>query len=337
MKYYACALLFFVNFVLSNHIIADKTQRIGRFNHEDSFDENLVEEVLKHSPAVVKKYIKKLLYLDPDDDEFPEQILLLGETSKISITAIAKAMALRCGYDYYVIEASALLQAYYDGKQRLLAEAVSIRDQVRPIALIITELPELVEHSRLLEIITWRLISKCTFMSDILLIGTSQLQKNELPQDIIDEFDDDIIELNLDQAAQERIEKIVSKKNWMKKNKITCFVAAGLLCGVCAAGYLFAQMLFGIQRLQQLKFAKELLKQEVNNLSREINSMGDVGVIQSKLGAMQQQLNTLEEEKARYQRYVDSMSQQEEAKVEDDENDPISLNYWGDEDEEDFG
>jgi hypothetical protein len=318
MKYHACALLFFVNFLLSNYVITDKSQRIGRFNHEDFFDENLVQEVLNCSPSVVKKYVKKLLYADSDDYEFPEQILLLGK-SKISTTAIAKAMALRAGYDYYVIEASALLKAYYNGKQRLLAEVVPIRKQVRPIALIITELPELMEYSGLLESILWRFIGKCAFMSDTLIIGTSRLQKEQLSQDMLDQFGDDIISLELDQMAQKRTEKIVSKTSWIEKNKIPCLIAAGLLCCAVTTGYLFTQIVCAVQVLTQLKYENGLLRQEINNLSNEIGTMPNADKTQSQLDDMQKQLTQAEKESCMSQPMYWELLREEKPKEEEDD------------------
>src|SRR5579863_5500335 len=116
MKHHVCAVLLFMSSLLcaevDKHVIADKSQRIGRFSYEDSFDENLVEEVLKHSPAAVKKNINTLLYPSADAEGISQRLLLLGGTSNASTTAIAKSIALRCGYDYYVIEAAALLQDY---------------------------------------------------------------------------------------------------------------------------------------------------------------------------------------------------------------------------------
>ena len=64
MKHHVCALLLGVSFlVCAESSIADKSQRIGRFSHEDSFDENLVETVLKNSSAVVKKNVPDSIIL----------------------------------------------------------------------------------------------------------------------------------------------------------------------------------------------------------------------------------------------------------------------------------
>ena len=167
MKHHVYVLLVFMNFLLcatvDKHAIVDKSQRIGRFNHEDSFDENLVEKILKY-PVSVKKYIKNFLYPSEVDDNYYnmslKRVLLLGGTNTTSTTAIAKTIALRCGYDYYMIEFSVLLRSHYEGQQRLLNEVLSVMKQGKPIALIITELPEMVDYSGLLISTLWMLIDK---------------------------------------------------------------------------------------------------------------------------------------------------------------------------------
>ena len=181
--------------------------------------------------------------------------------------------------------------------------------------------------------------------SDILVIGTFALQKEQLPQQVIERFGDDIISLELDQFAQKRIEEMVST-SWIERHKISCLVAAGLVCCVFAIGHLFAQILFAIQVQKQLGNEKELLKQKINNLSGEIGTMVEAKSIQgqlfqSQLYDMQEQLNELKKENVGFQQqlyWTPTSQEKEETKVEnDDENDPLSLHYWGNEDEEDFG
>src|SRR5260221_6862337 len=196
MKHHVCAVLLCMSSLLSaevdKHGIADKSKRIGRFSYEDSVDENLVEEVLKHSPAAVKKNIKNLLY--PSDENVALQsLLLLGGISNASTTAIAKSIALRCGYDYYVIEASVLLKEYREGRQMLLNEVRPIIKSGKPIALIITELPEMADYSGVLASTLWLLIDQCAQYQDVLVIATSAFAKGQLSEDIKDRFGENII------------------------------------------------------------------------------------------------------------------------------------------------
>jgi hypothetical protein len=329
MKRHAYASLFYVSFVLcffvDNYAMVDKSQRIGWFNYEDSFDENLVDEILKCSPSIIKKYVKDLLYSDPDDYEYPDRILLLSEKNNASTLAIAKTIALRCGYDYYVIDGLHLLQAHCESKQRLLDEVQFIIEQGKPIALIITELPETVDCSGLLASTLWRLINKCTFVSDILIIGTSSLQKKQLSQQIIERFGDDIISLELDQITQQRIEKMVSKTKLIEKYKISCLVGAALICGVVATGYLFAQMVCMINFLQQYNHDKNLLQQNMIGLSgaiefikEQINNQNQL--FQNQVCGMEQQLTEAEKKHRELQSYLASVARQKkEKKVKDDD------------------
>jgi hypothetical protein len=338
MKHHVCALLFFVNFLCA----IDK--HIGRFSYEEIFDENLAEEVLKHSPLAVKKCVKSMLYPSEDDDyEGIHQLLLLGKERSVSV-AIAKSIALRCGYDYYVIEGSVLLQEHCKGTQMFVHEITSIVKRKKPIALIITELPEIIEHSGLLASMMWTLMSKYAWDSDVFLIGTSRLQKERLSQQVNERFGDAIISLELNKSSQKCIEKMIAKAGWIEKYKIPCLVAAGFVGCTFAAGYLCVQILGAIQVVQQLGNERELLKQKINDVSNEINIMMETNsrqgqLFENQLYDMQQQLNVLKEEemRLRQQSYRESISQQEATKdEEDDEEDPISVNYWGDEDEEDF-
>lgn len=269
MKHHVCAVLLFVSSMLcaevDKHVIADKSKRIGRFNYEDSFNEDLFEKVLKHSPAAVKKNIKKLLY-PSDEDVIPQRFLLLGGTSNASTTALAKAIALRCGYDYYVIEASALLQEYREGRQMLLHEVRPIIKQGKPIALIITELPEMADYSGLLASTLWMIIDQCEQYPDVLVIGTSAFQQEELSDEVKKRFGDDIISVVLDKQAQKCIEDMaISKKSWVKRHKVACIVTMSFVCFLSVA-YLIAQNFFVMEQkiihLSDELSAKELLIQQ---------------------------------------------------------------------------
>lgn len=245
MKHQVCALLLFVSFsVCAENAIADKAKRIGRFSHEDSFNENLVETVLKNSSAVVKKNVNNLLY-PLDEEDAKQRLLLLGGTSNASTTAIAKAIALRCGYEYYVVEASALLREYREGRQMLLSEIRPIIKEGKPIAIIITELPEMADYSGLLASTLWLLIDQCAQYQDVLVIATSALNKGQLPQEVKERFGGDIITVSLDRFEQKNIEDTtVQKMSWIEKHKVAIAIAGGLTCFAVAAGHLYAQILF---------------------------------------------------------------------------------------------
>lgn len=246
MKHHVCAVLLSISPLVyaevSTHGIADKSKRIGRFSYEDSFDENLVEEVLKHSPAAVKKNIKNLLY-PSDEDVAPQSLLLLGGTSNASTTAIAKSIALRCGYDYYVIEASVLLKEYREGRQMLLNEVRPIIKKGKPIALIITELPEMADYSGLLASTLWMLIDQCRQYPDVLVIGTSACNKGQLSEDIKERFGENIVPVSLNKSLQDQIEYEESQKNWFERNKVACGVVGGAACLILATVHVVMQAL----------------------------------------------------------------------------------------------
>jgi hypothetical protein len=248
MKHHVCAVLLFMSSLLcaevDKNVIADKSQRIGRFSYEDSFDENLVEEVLKHSPAAVKKNINTLLYPSADVEGISQRLLLLGGTSNASTTAIAKSIALRCGYDYYVIEASALLQDYREGRQMLLPEVRPIIKRGKPIALIITELPEMADYSGLLASTLWMLIDQCEQYPDVLVIGTSACKKGQLSEDVKERFGENIISVSLNQSLQDQIETKEIRKSWFEKHKIGCAVVGGAACLTLATVHVVSQILF---------------------------------------------------------------------------------------------
>ena len=245
MKHQVWTVLLFVSFSLcAENVIADKLDRIGRFSYEDSFDENLVETVLKNSSPVVKRNVKRLLYPDGGQEEM-QRLLLLGGTSNASTIAIAKAIAVRCGYEYYVIEASALLQAYREGRQMLLNEVRPIIKQGKPIAIIITELAEMADYSGLLASTLWLLIDQCAQYQDVFVIATSAFKKEQLSQEIKDRFNGDIISVALDKSMRDRIEdETVKKMSWLERNKIACLIVGGLACFALGVAHLYAQVLF---------------------------------------------------------------------------------------------
>lgn len=252
MKHQVWTVLLCVSFSLyAESVIADKLDRIGRFSYEDSFDENLVETVLKNSSPVVKRNVKRLLYPDAGQQEM-QRLLLLGGESNASTTAIAKAMAVRCGYEYYVIDASVLLQAYREGRQMLLDEVRPIIKQGKPIAIIITELPEMADYSGLLASTLWLLIDQCAQYQDVFVIATSAFKKEQLSQEIKDHFDGDIINVALNKSMRNSFEDEVMKRmSWLERNKGACIVVAGLACFVLGVAHLYAQILFADAQVEQ--------------------------------------------------------------------------------------
>ena len=100
-------------FLIKRIVLAD-------FNDEDFFDINQVEKILKQLPVVVQKNLKKFLY-PSDGNQLPQRLLLLGGVANADTTAVAKAIVLRWGYDYYLIEAAAFLQASHEKRDSLLS------------------------------------------------------------------------------------------------------------------------------------------------------------------------------------------------------------------------
>jgi hypothetical protein len=263
MKHHVYALLLCISFSLcaeSDNHIADKSKRIGRFSYEDSFDESLVEKILKHAPSAVKKNIKRLLYPSESED-IPQRLLLLGGTSNAVTAAIAKTMALRCGYEYYVINAAALLREYREGRQMLLSEVRPIIKSGKPIALIITELPEMADYSGLLASTLWLLIDQCAQYEDVLVIGTSAFEKEKLSEDVKERFGKNIVPVVLDKALKKQIEKIeIVRNNWFQRNKEACIFVGSLMFFMLAATHVGAQILFASIQTER-EAAKLLLKE----------------------------------------------------------------------------
>ena len=267
MKHQVYALFLCISFSLcaeSDNSIADKSKRIGRFSYEDSFDESLVEKILKHAPSAVKKNIKRLLYPSESED-IPQRLLLLGGTSNAVTAVVAKAIALRCGYEYYVINAAALLREYREGRQMLLSEVRPIIKSGKPIALIITELPEMADYSGLLASTLWLLIDQCAQYEDVIVIGTSALKKGQLSEEVKERFGENLIPVVLDTKLQDNIENVVVvKPDWLERNKIICCAVGALMYCTLIAIQLYVQLL----SMEQLNIQKQqLIKEEEGNPS----------------------------------------------------------------------
>lgn len=246
MKHQVYAFLLCISFSLyadNDSHVADKSQRIGRFSYEDSFDENLVEDILKHSPSIVKKNIKRLLYPSSNED-IPQRLLLLGGTSNATTTAVAKTIALRCGYEYYVINAAALLQEYREGRQMLLSEVRPIIKSGKPIALIITELPEMTDYSGVLASTLWLLLDQAAQYSDVLVIGTSAFERGQLSEDVKERFGENILSFALNKSIRDRIESTAIKASWLERHKIACMVAAAVTGCALMAAHVAIQIFF---------------------------------------------------------------------------------------------
>ena len=243
----------------NTHSMADKSERIGRFSYEDSFDEKLVETILKKSSPAVRKNVQRLLY--PDENEDMQRLLLLGGSSNAATVAIAKAIAMRCGYEYYVIEASALVRAYREGRQTLLSEVRPIIKQGKPIAIIITELAEMADYSGVLASTLWLLIDQCAQYQDVCVIATSRFKRGELSEEIKDRFGRDIISIDLDKKMQGNIEKEIlhKKTSWFERNKTACYVMGGLACFALGVAHLYTQWLQSEQSNKMLAMYEAIL------------------------------------------------------------------------------
>lgn len=275
MKHHVTTLFLLLSCMLNansdKYTIADKSKRVGRFSYEDSFDEKLVETVLKNSPSIVKKNIKQLLYPENGEDNTKQRLLLLGGISNANTTAVAKAIALRCGYEYYLIEASALLKEYREGRQALLTEVRSVIKQGKPIAIIITELPEMADYSGLLASTLWLLIDQCEKYPDVLVIATSAFQQGQLSGEIKERFGGDIISVCLDQYAQKKIKDAVIQNRWIEKNKTVLMVAGGVTCLSLAAVHVVTQIFFAIAEAKRGEKLLSLMQEGRDKQDKQYN------------------------------------------------------------------
>lgn len=260
-----------------NPVITDKSQRVGRFSHEDSFDEKLVQKILNNSSSLVKKNVKKLLYPDDEDDVMSQRLLLLGGTSNSTTTVTAKAIAVRCGYEYYVIEAAPLLRDYREGRLMILNEVRSIIKQGKPVAIIITELAEMADYSGILASTLWLIVDQCAQYPDVLVIGTSAFQEEQLSEDIKKRFGDGIVSIEPVPRKQKNIKNTVeSKTSWIKRHKVPCILIAGLVCISVAAGYGFAQIELVVGQIQEQEEnnkQNQLLKNQQLNMQEELTKI----------------------------------------------------------------
>jgi hypothetical protein len=316
MKHHVCAVLLFVSSLVcaevDKHTVAEKSKRIGRFGYEDSFNENLVEEILKYAPAAVKKNINALLYPSADAEGISQRLLLLGGTSNASTTAIAKAIALRCGYDYYLIEASVLLKEYREGRQMLLNEVRPIIKKGKPIALIITELPEMADYSGLLASTLWMLIDQCAQYPDVLVIGTSACNKGHLSEDIKERFGENIISVSLNKAKQDRIENEEIKKNWLERNKVACVLIGGAACLTLATAHVAAQILFAFE---QNKVLKEQYKTQLNDFIMQCHIYDHVKGLNQRLGEGARASEEVKKARTEYDKVVDNLREDTRKKI----------------------
>lgn len=182
--------------------------RIGRFSDEDSFDTDCIDDIIASAPVAVKKIIINLLYPPKNKAALPKRLLLVGKpgTGK---TTLAKAIAYKCGYDYYVIEAPFLLNEYKNsGPQNLLREVYPLLNSGRPVIIILDELTELTDRYKkendsdaTVGAALWILLDSCAQYDNVFFIGTSNKQKKDLPAQLQSRFDEDIITIYLPNAA----------------------------------------------------------------------------------------------------------------------------------------
>src|SRR5437763_984014 len=175
-------------------------QRIGRFSDEDSFDLGCVNDVIACAPVAVKKIIINLLYPPKKRAALPKRLLLVGKpgTGK---TTLAKAIAHRCGYNYYVVEAPFLLNEYKNsGPQNLLREIYPLLYSGSPVVVILDELTELTDRYKkendsdaTVAAALWILLDFCAQFDNVFFIGTSNKDKKDLPVQLQSRFDEDIV------------------------------------------------------------------------------------------------------------------------------------------------
>lgn len=175
-------------------------QRIGRFSDEDCFDTECVKDILVAAPAAIKKIIINLLYPPKNKAALPKRLLLVGKpgTGK---TTLAKAIAIKCGYDYYLVEAPFLLNEYKNsGPQNLLREIYPLLQSGRKVVVILDELTELTDRYKkendsdaTVAAALWILLDSCAQYDNVFFIGTSNKEKKDLPAQLQSRFDEDII------------------------------------------------------------------------------------------------------------------------------------------------
>lgn len=183
-------------------------QRIGRFSHEDQFDEDCVDAIIASAPKAVKQIIINLLYPPKNKAALPKRLLLVGKpgTGK---TTLAKAIAYKCGYDYYIVEAPFLLNEYKNsGPQNLLREIYPLLHAGKQVVVILDELTELTDKYKkendsdaTVASALWILLDACAQFDKVFFIGTSNKEKKDLPAQLQSRFDEDIIPLYMPNDA----------------------------------------------------------------------------------------------------------------------------------------
>jgi AAA+ superfamily predicted ATPase len=183
-------------------------QRIGRFSDEDYFDHECVRDIIAAAPAAIKKLIINLLYPPKNRAALPKRLLLVGKpgTGK---TTLAKAIAIKCGYDYYVVEAPFLLNEYKNsGPQNLLREIYPLLESGRKVVVILDELTELTDKYKkendsdsTVAAALWILLDSCAQYDNVFFIGTSNKERKDLPAQLKSRFDEDIITIHMPNAA----------------------------------------------------------------------------------------------------------------------------------------
>jgi hypothetical protein len=183
-------------------------QRIGRFSDEDYFDVECINGVLVAAPTAIKNIIINLLYPPKNKAALPKRLLLVGKpgTGK---TTLAKAIAVKCGYDYYVVEAPFLLNEYKNsGPQNLLREIYPLLESGRKVVVILDELTELTDRYKkendsdaTVAAALWILLDSCAQYENVFFIGTSNKEKKDLPAQLQSRFDEDIITLSVPNVA----------------------------------------------------------------------------------------------------------------------------------------
>ncbi len=292
MKHHICVALFFVSSMVCAEVDKrtgiDKTARIGRFSSEDCFDINQAGKIVKQWSVAIKKNVQRFL-CPSDEDPIPQRLLLLGGIRNTDTTTIAKMIALRWKYDYYVIEAYAFLQACREGREdNLLSEVRSIIRQGKPIALITTEIAEMEDYFGLYAFTLRIMIDQCADYPNVMVIGTSAFREEQLSELVKQRFTD-IISIDGNRAQDAALQKM----NWLEKNKTACMIAAGFVC--CALGtiYVGTYILSATMQLQQ-QHENSLLNQQVTDLLSELHSIKEkYQLFQKQQSDIQQKLNRL--------------------------------------------